>query len=469
VLLLLAVGCASRDGTRRDDETSKAEMATLTIGEYQPRAGGKPWAAMKLHVQQLAPQSVKLEKTYDRETFGSGKFKDHSFSVAYGLYGVRLEYLDGEQKLVYRSCPEEDARQHDIKTPNYKFSVKICETNPDKPADPPTPAGEVDIKPESEVSIAPKPGSDGDQPIPEPRPDQSQGGLALWIDPSSQAMIDAQSIQPADGPDARRVRYIGSQATAVWYTEWKDDIAAIVGRHVAAAKAADAHLVVTPYLLPFRDCGQHSSGGVDSQRYRTWIEQVAQGLGDAKVLVVLEPDALAMIDDLRDGKPCLSDDDKRSRLELLQHAVTTLKRNPNARVYLDAGHSAWKSVDFMVDILKRAGVDAADGFAVNVSSFQTTEASIQFGQQIRARLGGKSFVIDTSRNGNGPAAGNEWCNPPGRALGRAPTLRPGVEGVDAFLWVKRPGESDGSCNGGPAAGQWWRDKALELAGNAGIN
>jgi endoglucanase len=123
----------------------------------------------------------------------------------------------------------------------------------------------------------------------------------------------------------------------------------------------------------------------------------------------------------------------------------------------------------MEDILRRAGIDAADGFAVNVSSFQTTEASIQYGQQLRARLGGKAFVVDTSRNGNGPAADNEWCNPPGRALGTAPTGRTGVEGVDAFLWVKRPGESDGACNGGPAAGQWWRDKALELASNAGIN
>ncbi|MET0953525.1 MAG: hypothetical protein ABWX57_09565 [Aeromicrobium sp.] len=31
-------------------------------------------------------------------------------------------------------------------------------------------------------------------------------------------------------------------------------------------------------------------------------------------------------------------------------------------------------------------------------------------------------------------------------------------------WVKHPGESDGTCNGGPAAGLWWRAGALALLG-----
>jgi cellulase/cellobiase CelA1 len=33
----------------------------------------------------------------------------------------------------------------------------------------------------------------------------------------------------------------------------------------------------------------------------------------------------------------------------------------------------------------------------------------------------------------------------------------------AFLWIKTPGESDGSCGGGPQAGKWWADYALELS------
>jgi len=65
-------------------------------------------------------------------------------------------------------------------------------------------------------------------------------------------------------------------------------------------------------------------------------------------------------------------------------------------------------------------------------------------------LGGTGLgaVIDTSRNGNGAPADGEWCDPAGRTLGRAPTLSTGEARIDAYLWVKLPGESDG-CKGAP--------------------
>jgi endoglucanase len=75
-------------------------------------------------------------------------------------------------------------------------------------------------------------------------------------------------------------------------------------------------------------------------------------------------------------------------------------------------------------------------------------------------------VIDTSRNGNGPYTGPDsppWCNPPGRAPGPSPRVDPGPAGIDAYLWVKTPGESDGPCNGGPPAGQFWQKYAVSLA------
>src|SRR5262249_58943106 len=65
------------------------------------------------------------------------------------------------------------------------------------------------------------------------------------------------------------------------------------------------------------------------------------------------------------------------------------------------------------------------------------------------------FVMDTSRNGQGSwlpkrhySDAQDWCNPPGRGLGLRPTLHPGVPLVDAYLWVKVPGESDGQCGRG---------------------
>lgn len=100
------------------------------------------------------------------------------------------------------------------------------------------------------------------------------------------------------------------------------------------------------------------------------------------------------------------------------------------------------------------------------------------------------FVLDSSRNGQGPwqpPAGvypdaQDWCNPPGRGLGPRPTADTGHALLDALLWVKIPGESDGSCTRGlgdagltvdpewglidPAAGVWFPDMALQLAQNA---
>ena len=81
-------------------------------------------------------------------------------------------------------------------------------------------------------------------------------------------------------------------------------------------------------------------------------------------------------------------------------------------------------------------------------------------------------MIDTSRNGRGAVTGDTnggpgWCNPPGRGLGQPPTTRTGQPLVDAFLWIKRPGESDGNCRSGePSAGTWWLDYALGLAQRA---
>ena len=120
----------------------------------------------------------------------------------------------------------------------------------------------------------------------------------------------------------------------------------------------------------------------------------------------------------------------------------------------------------MAQRLKSANVAQARGVSLNVSGYGWTDQSIGYGQQlVRALGGGKGFVIDTSRNGNGPAPGNEWCNPRGRALGIAPTTSTGAASLDAYLWIKTPGESDGTCNGGPSAGEWWQEIADELISN----
>jgi endoglucanase len=119
----------------------------------------------------------------------------------------------------------------------------------------------------------------------------------------------------------------------------------------------------------------------------------------------------------------------------------------------------------MAPILNEIGMSDIRGFATNVSNFNSTDSETTYANALSAKTGDSHYIIDTSRNGNGGTS--DWCNPTGRALGHVPTVIDNGTAQDADLWVKQPGESDGSCNGGPTAGTWWDAGALALATNAG--
>jgi endoglucanase len=284
-------------------------------------------------------------------------------------------------------------------------------------------------------------------------------GAALYVDPSSAARRQAEAWRSTRPADAALMDRIASQPQAVWFGEWSGDVRRATAATVAAAAREGATPVLVAYNIPQRDCGGLSGGGgATPDAYRRWISDFAAGIGARPAIVVLEPDALAMMD-------CLSPADAETRLALLRHAVSVLA-GTGAAVYLDAGHARWHSAADAADRLRRAGVADAAGFSLNVSNFVATEENARYADELSRLLGGKGAVIDTSRNGLGPAGDDAWCNPPGRALGAAPTTATGRASVHAHLWIKRPGESDGACNGGPAAGQWWGEYALGLSRRA---
>ncbi|GGW36115.1 glucanase [Streptomyces lucensis JCM 4490] len=287
----------------------------------------------------------------------------------------------------------------------------------------------------------------------------------FWVDPDGSAARQVAAYAEAGRKaQAAQIRKIAEQPTGAWIgPENPEDEAR--GFTEAAGKA-DRTAVLVLYNIPHRDCGQYSKGGAaDGDAYRAWIDGVARGIGDRSALVVLEPDAVLH---LADG--CTPDAFHEERYDLLKGAVAKLAALKNTKVYLDAGNAGWGHPDRISGPLQRAGVAQADGFSVNVSNFYSTEDSLGFGRQLSSRVGGKHFVVDTSRNGNGPYTSGDpaerWCNPPGRSLGETPTTRTRDPLADAYLWVKRPGESDGTCKGGPKAGRWWASYALALAENS---
>lgn len=282
--------------------------------------------------------------------------------------------------------------------------------------------------------------------------------------------VAAPSIQVTVNPTAGRSLYvppqlpnrnygkIAGQPLAQWVGDWTPNLTGAVADIVRRATAVAQVPVIVAYNIPIRDCSGYSSGGAGSAAaYTQWINELAAGIGGNTAIVILEPDALPYSD-------CLQPSQLATRLQLLSDAVTVLKSRTGAAVYIDAGHPRWKSAEAIAASLLRANILNADGFSLNVSNFYSNEENIAYGTRVSSLVQNKHFVIDTSRNGNGPSS-NEWCNPRGRALGTIPTTATGRTLVDAYLWIKTPGESDGSCNGGPLAGQWWQEYADELSRN----
>ncbi len=261
----------------------------------------------------------------------------------------------------------------------------------------------------------------------------------FYADPDSNASRQANKYDRQGRPEAARLmRSMAAVPQAFWFTGGTpNQVRKGVKRAVDAATRAQAVAVLVAYNVPGRDCGGYSAGG--AKHYGRWIDSFADGIRGRRAVVILEPDALA--------SGCV-------KLKHIRRAVKRLDRLPETALYVDAGHSRWQPAKTMKRRLRKVGARAA---ALNDSNFRAADELIAYGSEL-----GMHFVIDTSRNGNGPKS-TQWCNPPGRALGALPTTETGNPLVDALLWIKTPGESDGTCRGGPPAGHWWPRYALGLA------
>jgi endoglucanase len=208
---------------------------------------------------------------------------------------------------------------------------------------------------------------------------------------------------------------------------------------VRQARQQRALLVLVAYNVPNRGCSGFKEGAPTGDDYDRWIDRLVTALDDEHAAIVVEPDAVAA--------DCFDD----AQAAHLKRAVERLSAAGHA-AYIDAGHSRWKSSGEIAARLLRVGIEHAEGFAVNVSNRRSTDEAYQWARELSDLLGGRDFVIDTSRNGTGPppddpGRDDEWCNPQQQALGRQPTTDAGQPGLAALLWIKRPGESDGICGG----------------------
>jgi endoglucanase len=403
---------------------------------------------------------------------------------------------------------------------------------------------------------------------------KAQAGLdpstRFYVPKPNQGALEqiADLVDSGNTADANLIRRMIKRPQAVWFTQGTpESVEYDVRKTVERAIGQGAVPVLVAYNIPFRDCAQFSAGGATSvEAYKAWIDGFAGGIGNAKAVVILEPDGLGIIPwynpfGNRDVwvanpnyewcRPAEADPATAAadRFEMLNYAVDKLKANPGTSVYLDGTHSGWLGAGDAADRLYQAGVLHADGFFLNVSNYVVNPRLEKYGTWVAkciwfgdpgsgswgaghfeycasqyfspnglvnpsdfstwvytdqwyadnvesqtwvpypGNAGLKHFVIDTSRNGQGPWTPpigvypdpQDWCNPPDRGLGVHPTVDTGIPLLDAYLWIKIPGESDGECTRGlgptgtvdpewgivdPAAGQWFPEMALDLVHNA---
>jgi endoglucanase len=287
------------------------------------------------------------------------------------------------------------------------------------------------------------------------------GGTQFYIYPNSSVM-KWDAANPGDYREPAIASRIASQPQGIWFANYspstvQSDASAIT----TAAAAAGKTPILVMYNIPNRDCGGASAGGApDIASYESYVQSFAKGLGSHQVIVILEPDSLAL-------QTCLSAQQAADRDGALAFAGQAIHAaDPSAKVYMDAGHSGWNSPSAQAAALNAASVKtSADGIFSNVSNFMYTSDEVNYDKQVLSALGNPSnlhIVVDTSRNGNGPAPGNPWCDPSGRALGQTPTANTGDPAVDAYLWIKPPGESDGCAD---AAGTFDPSLAYALITN----
>jgi endoglucanase len=281
-----------------------------------------------------------------------------------------------------------------------------------------------------------------------------------FLDPRSEAVAAEDALLAAGETEkAEKIAEISGQPTAIWLGEWltAEKMPAIIGQYVDEAEAAGTTLVFVAYAIPNRDCGGHSAGGLDYDEYGAWAQALAEQLDGTGAVMIVEPDSLAMLF----SEKCAGEEARR--LPLIKQAVESFTE-AGLTSYLDAGNNNWIPEKRMAEMLTKAGVADVRGFFTNVSNFYRVDEEREYGEALSALIGGKRFVTDVSRNGNGWKG--DWCNPSGAALGQPPVVTTSESThLDALLWIKHPGVSDGACNGGPKAGQWWEQQALELVDN----
>eukprot|EP01012_Entosiphon_sulcatum_P031952 TRINITY_DN40680_c0_g1_i1.p1 TRINITY_DN40680_c0_g1~~TRINITY_DN40680_c0_g1_i1.p1 ORF type:complete len:423 (+),score=79.55 TRINITY_DN40680_c0_g1_i1:35-1303(+) len=291
-------------------------------------------------------------------------------------------------------------------------------------------------------------------------------------------------------------------------------------------------------------CNYDQSGDCQQglQKYQSqYIDPLAALLAQYQdkvpIVTVIEPDSLPNLATNQADPHCGNSATSTAYKVGIPYAVNQISQKaPNVAIYVDAAHGGWlgwqNNIQQYVQLLHDLGIATKiRGFSTNVANYQPLGVAcsqvgwclngqhqsdpccadpcrlegqynpanneMNYVQEVAAQFPGAHFIIDTGRNGV-PGMRKDcanWCNIRGAGVGLIPTTNTAnPQLIDAYFWLKTPGESDGctqtlpngaqcsrfdsfcgsqdsigSQNGeprAPVAGKWFDYQVKMLASNA---
>ncbi|KDQ50909.1 glycoside hydrolase family 6 protein [Jaapia argillacea MUCL 33604] len=310
-------------------------------------------------------------------------------------------------------------------------------------------------------------------------------GYQVYLSPYYAAEVTAAAANIADATTKANALSVADIPTFTWF-----DTAAKVptlGTYLANAQALQTSsgqnqlVQIVVYDLPDRDCaagwsdGEFTIANNGVANYEAYIDSIVAQVKqypDVRVVAIIEPFSLANLVTNLNIQKCANAE--AAYLQCVTYAIEQLN-TVGVYMYLDAGNAGWlgwpadlsPAATLFSTLYKNASspeyfrglaTDVGNYDAYNTSSpdpitsgnpnydellYITALAPLLEQQGFSAY-----FIVDQGRSGVQDIrnAWGDWCNVKGAGFGMRPTTNTGSPLVDAIVWVKPGGESDGTSN-----------------------
>jgi len=247
------------------------------------------------------------------------------------------------------------------------------------------------------------------------------------------------------------------------------------------------------------DQGGDCADGI--QRYKSQyidpLVKVFKQFSQVPIVAIIEPDSLPNLATNQADNHCGNSATQAAYKQGIPYAVNQIATVRNVVMYLDGAHGGWlgwpNNMQLYVQICTSLNIlSKVRGFATNVANYQPIgmpcpsvgyclngqnqgnpccsdpcHLSSQYNpahnemnyvmelhQSFNQAGFNPYFIIDTGRNGVAGMRSDcaNWCNIRGAGIGLVPSTKTNGTNVDAYYWLKTPGESDGCTQELPSGG-----------------